>query len=397
MSFGVFQQYYTTSVTSPFLATPPGSIATVGTTLNGMMYLMMPGTFTLLTRYPKFRSFSGPAGLAITASSLVLSAFATKAWQLVLSQGVLCAIGSGLLFSPTTLYLDEWFVQRRGMAYGTLWAGKSAAGVVFPFLMSSLLEHFGARTTLLSWAVALIIFTTPLLFFLKPRIPLSDRSGGVGTRRPLSWGFLKHSTFWMLEVGNVIQSFGYLLPTTYLSSYAHGIGLSPIIGTTLIALFSLASIPGALILGYLNDRITPTTTILISSLGSALSTFLFWGLAGSGTSGLGLLVGFVLAYGFFAGGFSSTYPGVFREVKQGERGSAVEVDPGLVMGLLLGGRGLGFVVGGPVSAGLLRNTGAFTGKLGYNNEYGPVIVATGVTAFLGGWGWMWKMMKAVMT
>lgn len=357
---------------------------------------MMPVAFTLLTRYPKLRSFSGPVGLAITILSFVLSAFAAKVWQLVVSQGILCAIGSGLLFSPTTLYLDEWFVQRRGMAYGTIWAGKSAAGVVFPFLMSSLLEHFGPRTTLLSWSVALMIITTPLLFSLKPRVPLSGRSDEMGRRRSLSWGFLKHSTFWMLEVGNVIQSFGYLLPTTYLSSYAHDIGLSPIIGTTLIALFSLASMPGALILGYLNDHITPTTTILISSLGSALSIFLFWGLAGDGTSGLGLLVVFVLTYGFFAGGFSSTYPGVFREVKQAQRENALEVDSGLVMGLLLGGRGVGFVVGGPVSAGFLGSAWSSTGRLGYDTGYGPVIVATGVTALLGGWGWMWKIMNSIV-
>jgi len=83
---------------------------------------MMPITFTLLTRYPRVRRFTGPVGLAITVSSLVLSSFATKVWQLILSQGVLCAIGSGLLFSPTTLYLDEWFIARKGMAYGVMWA-----------------------------------------------------------------------------------------------------------------------------------------------------------------------------------------------------------------------------------------------------------------------------------
>jgi MFS family permease len=354
------------------------------------MYLMMPVTFTLLTRFPKLRPYSGPIGLLITVSSLILSSFATKVWQLIASQGVLCAIGSGLLFSPTTLYLDEWFVKRRGMAYGTIWAGKSVGGVAFPFLMSALLDRFGARVTLLSWSVTLVIITSPLLFFLKPRI----KSSNVNERpRPLSWGFLKHSTFWMLELGNTIQSLGYLLPTTYLSSYAHTIGLSSMTGTILIALFALASIPGALVLGYLNDHITPTTTILISSLGSATSIFLFWGLAGSNSSGLGLLVGFVLLYGFFAGGFSSTYSGVFKEVKRGERESAGEVDPGLVMGLLLGGRGVGFVVGGPVSSGLFKGSWSTLGNLGYDTEYGAVIVVTGVTAVLGGWGWMWKTMR----
>jgi MFS family permease len=152
------------------------------------------------------------------------------------------------------------------------------------------------------------------------------------------------------------------------------------------------------VLGCLNDQITPTTTILISSLGSALSIFLFWGLAGSNNASLGLLIVFVLMYGFFAGGFSSTYPGVFKEVKRGQREHSEngEVDPGLVMGLLLGGRGVGFVVSGPVSAGLLKGAWSAAGRWGYETEYGLVIVVTGVTALLGGWGWMWKMTRGLM-
>jgi hypothetical protein len=140
----------------------PGSIATVGTTLNGLMYLMMPISFILLTRYPRLRAYSGPLGLAITASSLGLSSFVIKVWQLLICQGVLCAIGSDLLFSPTTLYLDEWFISRRGMAYGILWTGKSVGGVAFPFLMSGLLQRFGARITLLSWSISLLVITAPL-------------------------------------------------------------------------------------------------------------------------------------------------------------------------------------------------------------------------------------------
>jgi hypothetical protein len=62
------------------------------------------------------------------------------------------------------------------------------------------------------------------------------------------------------------------------------------------------------------------------------------------------------------------------------------VDTGLVMGLLLGWRGVGFVIGGPVSGGLLKEAWNEVGGLGCNTQYGPVIVATGVTALFGGWG-----------
>jgi len=320
----------------------------------------------------------------MAVSSLIMSSFATKVWQLIASQGVLCAIGSGLLFSPTTLYLDEWFIARKGMAYGTIWAGKSLAGCVFPFIMSSLLSRFGPRTTLQAWAVSLVILTAPLLFALKPRIPISATT----SRRPLSWGFLKLTSFWMLQTGNIIQSLGYLLPTTYLSSYAHTLGLPSITGALLIAVVSLASVPGSFITGLLNDHLAPTNVILISSLGSTLAVFLFWGLS----SNVALLATFAVLYGFFAGGFSSTYPGVLHEMRRENS----NVDTGLVMGLLLGGRGVGFVVGGPVSGGLLKGAWSMSGSSGYSSQYGPIIVATGATALFGGWGWMWKVLKGAL-
>lgn len=387
LAFGVFQEYYTTHTVIKGSA---GAVATVGTTLNGLMYLMMPISFTFLTRYPRLRPYCGPVGLIITVASLVMSSYATDVWQLIASQGVLCAIGSGLLFSPTTLYLDEWFIARKGLAYGTIWAGKSAAGVVFPFVMSSLLSRYRSRTTLQAWAVTLAILTAPLLFFLKPRIPISNNR----TQRPLSWRFLKHSTFWMMQLGNVIQSFGYLYPSTYLASYAHSLGLPEVTGAVLIAVFALASVPGSFSLGLLGDRLKPTTVILISSLGSTIAVFLFWGLAAH----IALLVVFVILYGFFAGGFSSTYPGILKEVKgQGEE-EGDSVDTGLVMGLLLGGRGVGFVVGGPVSASLLKMGGPVVERAstGYGSLYGPAILCTGATALLGGWGWMWKVGRSVV-
>ncbi|TVY35591.1 Leporins efflux protein, partial [Lachnellula occidentalis] len=326
LSFGVFQEFYATHHN---VVGSPSDIATVGSTLNGLMYLMMPLTFTLLTRYPHLRPYCGPAGLLITVASLVLSSYAKEVWQLIASQGVLCAIGSGLLFSPTTLYLDEWFISRKGMAYGCMWAGKATAGVGFPFIMSAVLSKYGAKTTLQAWATALVIITAPLLFFLKPRIPVSR----VVARRPISWGFLKSETFWMCQAGNVVQSFGYILPNTYLASYAHMMGLPAITGAVITAVFALASAPGGLLMGMLSDRLKPTTVILISSLGSTVAVFALWGMARH----IALLMLFAVVYGFFGGSFSSTYSGIVHEMKREDE----RVDSGLVMGLLLGGRGVG--------------------------------------------------------
>ncbi|XEV02000.1 hypothetical protein FSHL1_007287 [Fusarium sambucinum] len=382
VSFGIFQEYYSTHTN---LKASPSAIASIGASQTGIMYLMMPLAFITLNRFPILRKWCGPLGLVITIISLTSSAFTSNVAGLIATQGVLYAIGCSLLFSPISLYMDEWFVERKGFAYGVMWSGKSFFGVALPFLFNFLLQRFGLKATLLSWTVASAAMTLPTLFFLKPRVEVNRDS----RPRPISFAFMGLASFWMLQFGIVVQSLGYVMPSTYLASYANAIGLSSVTGPLLLALFSLASVPGSLIHGMLGDKVSSTKVILVSSLGSALPVFLLWGL----NRHISTMVVFVILYGFFAGGFSATWSGALREVK----GDNEFIDTSLVFGMLLGGRGLGFVVAGPLSGALISagNSLASGDSLGYATKYGPMILCTGITAVLGAWAPICKIAKSI--
>lgn len=207
----------------------------------------------------------------------------------------------------------------------------------------------------------------------------------------------------MLQAGNIIQSFGYFLPTTYLPSYStETIGLSQTTGTMLVSLFNATSVFGGIAFGALCDRFSVTNIMLLSSIGSALSVFLFWGMASSGSdssqTAIALLTVFSITYGFFAGGFSSTWSGVITQIK---RDSSPSLETGLVFGLLAGGRGIGNVISGPLSTILLRSgslgdSGSLSGSTGYDTQYGTLIIFTGITAFLGAWSWMWRYVNPAL-
>ncbi|KKP02857.1 hypothetical protein THAR02_05033 [Trichoderma harzianum] len=382
VSFGIFQEYYSDPMHG--IDASPGAIATVGSMQMGIMYLMMPVIFMILNKYPHLRRWCGPAGLLITMASLSASAFVNTIVGLIATQGALYSIGCGLLFSPISLYMDEWFIQRKGLAYGIMWSGKSSVGVAMPFVFSSLLRRFGLRATILSWTIASAIMILPTLFFLRPRIPLSSTSRS----RPLSFAFLRHTSFWMMQIGIIIQSLGYLMPSTYLASYASAIGLSSVTGPILLALFSTASVPGSLVHGWLGDKLSATKVVLLSSFGSALPVFLLWGLGHQ----ISTMVVFVVLYGFFAGGFSSTWSSMLQEIKRDD-GAA---ESSLIFGLLLGGRGLGYMLGGPISGSLLSIKGAIAEEpLGYATKYGPMILCTGITAVMGAWAPLWKGARIV--
>lgn len=98
------------------------------------MYLGSPFSFALLQRFPSHRRFCAVAGLVIMTISLVSSSFATRVWHLILTQGILYAIGGSMLYTPAIIFLDEWFIARKGLAFGLMWAG---TGTYFPYLSFS--------------------------------------------------------------------------------------------------------------------------------------------------------------------------------------------------------------------------------------------------------------------
>lgn len=367
--------------------------------------MLSPISFFLLTKYPHLRKRCGWAGVFLSVVGLLAASFLSQVWELIASLGVLCAVGNGLLFTPTTLYLDEWFVRRKGLALGVMWAGKSIAGVVLPFVVDASLSRFGINNTLRAWACLTVYIslskvdsyflimgfqcamTAPLLWFIKPRLPLPP----ARTARRLDMSFLRLRIFWILELGNVIQGLGYFLPSAYLSSFAKNIGFSDTFGTFMLSLLNGTSIFGGIALGMLCDRVDVSLVVLLSSIMSAIAVFFFWGLCQN--HGEALLVLLTVLYGFFAGGYSSTWSGILTEVQRVNS----SLDTGLVFGLLAGGRGIGNVISGPVSSLLIRNTiGPRTANgWAYSTEYGSLILFTGVTATLAGFNGIWKAMRMI--
>ncbi|KAI1032475.1 hypothetical protein LB503_012687 [Fusarium chuoi] len=384
VSFGIFQEYYSRPG-SPISTASSGTIATIGALQQGVMYLMMPFAFLILTRYPQLRHLCGPLGLAVTVASLTASAFVNTIAGLIATQGALYSIGCGLLFCPISHYMNEWFVERKGMALGVMWAGKSGTGIAMPFVFDALLRRVGLKATLLAWAGASAAMTLPTLVFIKPRIPLHTQA----QVQPLSFRFLRHTSFWMMQASVIIQSLGYLMPSTYLASYASSIGLPSITGPILLALFSVASVPGGIVHGMLGDKFSATKAVTIASIGSALPIWLLWGLS----LDLANLVVFVIVYGFFAGGFSSTWSNMSTDIQKDDSAA----DSALIFGMLMGGRGIGFVTAGPLSGALLQAKAHLSNEaLGYATQYGPMIICTGVTAVFGAWAPMWKGMRVAL-
>ncbi|KAJ5779164.1 hypothetical protein N7457_006884 [Penicillium paradoxum] len=374
VSFGVLQDYYTQN--EPFSRNISG-VSVIGSCCLGVLYLASPISLFILQRWPHICRMSSLVGLAIAVIGVLSSSFATNVWQLIITQGIIYPVGACMLYYPVLLFIDEWFIRRKGLAFGICWAGSGVAGTVFPFLVRWMLSRFSFKVTMWAWSVGIILLVCPFLPFVKPRIPVS----ATQTPRPqqLSFGFLRSRPFIIFQIGSLLQSLGCFAPSLYLPTYARVVARESSFGTTApLTSLNAGTVIGFVLVGYFIDHWHAATVIFVSTVCTVLSVFVIWGLSVS----LPPLCVFALLYGIFAGSAGATWPGIARIVRSVDETAPV----GLVLGILTAGRGVGSIVCGPISAALINANWPWTGHsggLGYGTSFGGLIVFTGATASFG--------------
>ncbi|CAG7959357.1 unnamed protein product [Penicillium salamii] len=368
-AFGVFQKYYHAHEAFQ----DSNMVAVIGTCATGISYLSCPLVIIAMILLPTMGRWFSTIGLTIMCLSLALGSFSQNVTHLVLSQGVGFGIGGCIAYSPSILYMDEWFVNRKGLAFGITWAGSGISGIIFPIGLEKLLTRFGFETTLRVISVIMFVLAAPFLYFHRPRLPVSK---SVAYNR-LNFRFVYDKTFIFYQFSNIMEAIGFFLPGIYLPSHARSIGASDFVSSLTVTLLNLASVFGSVTMGHLADRYHAITCITISTVGSTLSLFFLWGFA----STIPTLLVFSVAYGLFAGSYSATWAGITREVRHVNP----TADATMIFGLIAFGRGIGNVVSGPFSEALLKVDPWVDSAIGaYGSGYGLVIMCAGISAFMSG-------------
>ena len=276
--------------------------------------------------------------------------------------GLTCLLVGFLIFYyPVLSIVNEWWIARRGMAFGVITSAAGASGIGMPLVIEAMLNKYGHRTTLRAIAIAMVVLTGPLIPLMRGRLPPSPASSVTRT----DWSFVKKPLFFVYCSANMTQGLGFFFPSLFLPSYASSIGLSTGQGAMLLAVMSAAQVLGQWTFGFLSDKVGLNILVLFSTLATAVASFTSWGFAHD----LAPLVVFSLLFGFFAYGFSSM---------RARMGTAVSEEPTAALatfGIFTFCQGLGNVLAGPISAGLLsggirRNSYGIT-------RYKAMVVFTG--------------------
>lgn len=91
--------------------------------LKGLAYLLTPLVIGAMIVCPRIQCWISTTGMVLMCLSLAAGSFSLNTTHLALTQGVMYGIGGSLAFTPAIVFTNEWFVKRRGFAFGFVWVG----------------------------------------------------------------------------------------------------------------------------------------------------------------------------------------------------------------------------------------------------------------------------------
>lgn len=209
----------------------------------------------------------------IIAGCLWMSFVAVEPWHYLVGFGVL--IGTGLGFGTIiclSTAITRWFVRYRGRAMAIGFTASGFAGFVAAPLMNKIIVANGGNWRI-GWLVTagvVVVSAVVALLFVKERpedlgqVPdgkpaLAGSAAGNGLTTSHEWTAgeaYRTTSFWMVFIGSCACQFPFWLFTAHWIMHLKGLGIASDKYAFAMGLFTMGSIFGRLIGGWLMDKIS---------------------------------------------------------------------------------------------------------------------------------------------
>jgi OFA family oxalate/formate antiporter-like MFS transporter len=297
-------------------------------------------------------------GAALSGLGWVLSAQATSLTMLFFTYGVLCGIGTGIVYIGIVGLMARWFPDRRGFAIGMVAAGYGMGALMTTFPIDNMIKSSGYASTLMTFglilgaigvAAALGLRTPTSSDVLPP--PVDTIATGKDTSPK---EMLKTPVFWLMFAMMTMMSTGGLMVTSNFANFAREFGVADII------LFGMAALPLALTVdrilngftrpffGWVSDRIGRENTMGVAFLLEAVAILMLL-LFRENAFAFVILSGLVF---FGWGEIFSLFPSTLTDTFGTKQATTN-------YGFLYMSQGVGSVLGGPVAAAIHDSAGSW--------------------------------------
>lgn len=289
-------------------------------------------------------------------------------------------VGYGYLSTtiiPTSILINNWFVNKRGLALSLALTGLGVGGVIFSQLVTFIINNIGWRQSYMIYGALMLIIVLPIIWFfikVKPEdmnlepygneMNLDKQPGGKEQAQAVKMSFADTVTkpFFLLLVGGAVlvgignnAGLGQFPPVL---SNMHGAATA----ATIISVYSAVGIVGKLVLGQINDLYGIIRSTLFACTLLAISYFLM-------LFSSNLIIAFIMAVLFGMGNAIGTVlpPLITSAIYSKEQYAKA-------YGYVMSGVQFGMTVGSLFAAGIADLTGS------YNYSWAIIMVLTILTA-----------------
>ncbi|KAF2109823.1 major facilitator superfamily protein [Lophiotrema nucula] len=300
-SYGVYLAYYLSN--DVFKGATSLDYAYIGG-LNFGVSMLVASPVTYLVRIFGMHAVM-VAGVVLQTGGFVAASFATKIWQLYLTQGILVGLGVGLLFIPSVAVTSQWFDKKRSLANSVNSAGSGVGGMIVSFATMPLIRNIS-----LAWSLRIIGILSGSMNLLATCFIRSRNKVVQPAMHPFDVKLLRRLPVVLLLGWGFFSMLGYIVLLYSLSDFARSLGISSSKASSITAILNLGTAVGRPIVGQLSDRYGRIETAGVVTLTCAITVFAIWIPCNS----YGVLVLFALINGGILGVFWMTISPLCVEV-----------------------------------------------------------------------------------
>ena len=201
-------------------------------------------------------------------------------WPLWIGHGLFIGlIGLGGINAPLYVYVSRWFDRRRGSALALISSGTYIAGAIWPPIFEQVIAHYGWRTAMLWYALAVIVVIVPLaaIYLQAPpaevNAPTTVSTSDPHKARILGWP--PNAVFAMMCAAGVSCCIPMAMPQGHLVAFCSDLGISRSMGALILSVLLGTAFLSRQIWGLISDRIGGLATVLIGSAWQAVAMTAF--------------------------------------------------------------------------------------------------------------------------
>ncbi|KAI1123181.1 major facilitator superfamily domain-containing protein [Nemania abortiva] len=299
---GVFQEYYLDGPLSNYSASAVSWIPS-------LHVFIVTGSNAIMGRL--FDSY-GPRwilviGTIVYSFGLMVLSLSTEYYQIILSQGIVLALGASAVFNCATNSVITWFFKKRATALGIMVSGSSLGGVVLPIMMEKLIPQIGFPWTIRTLGFIFLALCGISCITVKSRLPPRPKP----LRLADYVSPFKELKFVIVVIASFFLFWGLFLPFNYLILQAQDAGADPTLVPYILPILNALSIPGRILPGFFGDRLGRYNTMIFISALSGIITLALW-IPGSKSTAAIIVYGGI--FGFSSGGIISLLPACMAQI-----------------------------------------------------------------------------------